>query len=444
MSIIVVVEENYNHKAYNKESVMRLRIVALSILMSLTATGCQENSREIQESISSTEKIVDEIVPEEGAKLKLIVDKEWYGKAIAEGFNKIYPDVEITIMTGTTEEINEILRLEGPKGNGPDVIMMAHDRVREHVEYGLLLPLEEQIVEEVGSQMIEEALKTAQINGVTYGLPITTEAMALYYNKDIVGEVPAGSFEQIFEFAETLEDDQYAFLTDIWDAYNAYGLLSCDGFELFGKDGQEVDNSGMESEAFKNGLAFVQQLSGIMPLTSEESFSDFANEAFINGKAAYVYSGPWELEAYRNAGVNFGVTTIPTVRGKTLTPFGGVINAHVSSYTKYRQAANLMVKYMASIEGADILYQTRHKSPGLKDTSKVKGLSDDEAVQMFVKQFESAKLMPNSRRINYYWEIVPKSVSAVFENEGSPEEVWKWTVEEWNKYISREYFESNL
>lgn len=421
---------------------MKLRAIALSILLGFTSAGCQRNSGEVQESIQSTDKIKEEIVPEEGAKLTIMVDTESYGKAIGEGFNTIYPGIEITVRTGATEDVNKELRLEGPSGNGPDVIIMAHDRVIENVEYGMIMPLEEQIVEEVSDQIVEEALKTAQIDGITYGLPITTEAMAMFYNKDLVGEVPASSFEEIFELAETLDDDSYAFLTDIWNGYSAYALLSWDGFDLFGKDGEHAENPGIDTEAFKNGLAFVQQLADIMPATSDKPYGDFIDEAFISGKAAYVYSGPWRLETYRSAGLNLGVTTIPTVEGNNLVPFGGVINAHVSAYTKYPKAANLMVKYMASVEGANILYQTQQKSSALKDISKVKGLKDDEAVQIFMKQFELSKSMPSNKRINYYWEIIPQSIKAVFVQGDSPEDVWKWTVETWDEYIASEYFAS--
>lgn len=421
---------------------MRFKVVALSILVAFTAIGCQKNSKVAEESIQVVTELKEELVPEEGAELTIMVDDLAYGNALVQEFNSIYPNVAISVVTGDSTMADHNVRLKGPRGEGLDVFFMAHDRLTDCVEYGLILPIDEEVRQRLSNQLLDSALKAGQVNGITYGLPITAEALAVYYNKDLVGEVPAKSFEEIFDLAQTYSGQQnkYAFLTNIWDAYNAYAILSGYGFNLFGEDGEDIDNPGIDTEAFEKGLSFVQKLKTIMPNISGQSYADFLKEEFKKGNVAYVYDGPWMLDEYRNSGINLGVTTIPTVDGNVLTPFGGIINAHISSYTKYPQAATLLVEYMASLEGANILYQTRQKAPVLKDISGIKGLKDDEATQMFIKQFEVAKPMPSNSRINYYWEIVPKSISAIIDEGKSPEEIRKWTSETWDLRVSGEYF----
>lgn len=421
---------------------MRFKIATLSLLLAFTAIGCQKNSEIAEESISEANELKEELMPEKGAKLTIMVDDTSYGEMIVRGFNSIYPNVAINVITGDSKEAAYNLKLNGPKGEGVDVFLMAHDRLTDCVEYGLILPVDEEVVETLSNQLLDSALKAGQVNGVTYGLPITAEALAVYYNKDLVGEVPAKSFEEIFDLAEAYKNEQskYAFLTNVWDAYNAYAMLSGYGFNLFGEDGEDIDHPGIDTEDFEKGLVFVQKLKMIMPSIPGQSYADFIEQEFIKGNVAYIYDGPWKLDTYRNSGVNFGVTTIPTVEDNVLTPFGGIINAHVSSYTRYPQAATLFVEYMASSEGANILYETRQKAPVLKDISGIKGLKEDQATQMFMKQFEVAKPMPSNKRINYYWEIVPKSISAVMDEGKSPEEVRRWTSETWDLRVSGEYF----
>ena len=70
------------------------------------------------------------------------------------------------------------------------------------------------------------------------------EANSFFYNKDIVGDEPAGTFEEIMEFAETFNDpakNQFAFMMDAANGYSAYGFLTTYGYKLFGESGTDRD-----------------------------------------------------------------------------------------------------------------------------------------------------------------------------------------------------------
>jgi maltose/maltodextrin transport system substrate-binding protein len=46
---------------------------------------------------------------------------------------------------------------------------------------------------------------------------------------------------------------------------------------------------------------------------------------FNQGKIAMMINGPWSWDNARKSKINYGVATIPTVAGKTATPFVGVL-----------------------------------------------------------------------------------------------------------------------
>ncbi|MDZ4957308.1 extracellular solute-binding protein, partial [Clostridium perfringens] len=121
------------------------------------------------------------------------------------------------------------------------------------------------------------------------------------------------------------------------------------------------------------------------------------------------------IKTMKEAGVNFGITTLPTINGKPMKAFGGIQNAHVSAYSKYPKAAQLLAKFLASKEGAEILYSKASKVTSRADISDIKGLSEDKDLSVFFEQFKNAVPMQNSKRISYYWTISDGLLGAVFD-----------------------------
>ncbi|OOB79142.1 MAG: hypothetical protein BEN18_04965 [Epulopiscium sp. Nuni2H_MBin001] len=380
------------------------------------------------------------LVPEDDAKLVLWIDNKGYAEAIVAGFNEIYPDVEVQIVEVMDTETTQKIELEGPAGNGADVFTLPHDQFAKSYNSGILLPLDEDIAQGLEQTIMPNALSIVQTDTGTYGVPIITEALAIFYNKDLVEE-PATSFEEIFEFAETFNDplnNQFAFAMNVANAYNAYAFLTPYGFELFGPDGTDVDNPGFDTDAFEQGLEFIAELNTILPVKSLDLAGEFIGEQFKAGKIAYVLDGPWQLETYKQAGLNLGVMTIPTIDGNVPTPFAGVKNVHVSAYTDYPNASMLLAQYMGSEEAANILYETVYKLPALADASVVDGLAEDELLSVFLEQFETAFPMPSVNRISYYWSIGEKAISLVFDGQVTPAEARAAAVTEWNSLVASE------
>ena len=222
------------------------------------------------------------------------------------------------------------------------------------------------------------------------------------------------------------------------DAYAAFGFLSAFGFELFGEDGMDPDAPGFDTPAYVEGLTFMASLREILPVQSADLTGDFINELFKQGKAAYILGGPWNIKNFEESGVNFGVMTIPTIGGKTPIPFAGLKVAHVSAYTDYPNASMLLTEFMASAEGAKILYDTNYKATALADVSKIPGLSEDEYLSVFAAQFAQAFPVPNQERISYYYSIGQKSLSLVYDGQLSPEEAAVKAMEEWDSLVASE------
>ncbi|SHO43370.1 maltose ABC transporter substrate-binding protein [Anaerocolumna xylanovorans] len=380
------------------------------------------------------------LVPEEGAKLLFWTGDLEFGKAVAEKFQAKY-NVPVTVEEVGLGAIDKI-SLSGPAGTGADVFMSPHDSFQHGVSAGLFLPLEDSVAGTLTERVNEVGIKTVTSDGKLYGVPVSLETSCLFYNKDIVGDEPAGTLEEIMEKAKSFNNtdkNEFYFLSTIGDGYKIYPFLSAEGFRLFGKDGLDNDNPGFDTDEFEGGLDLIKQLHDIVPVSSTDLGNvSFLRSQFEDGKVAYEISGPWDIKEFKSSGVNFGVTSLPTYKGKPMTPFAGVQNAHVSAFSKYPKAAQLLAQFLVSDEGAELLYEKANKITTLKDVSNIKGLQADEYITPFVDQFANSYPMPSVQRISFYWTISAGVCQAVFDGTLTPEEGREKAVSDWKTMLTTE------
>ena len=84
-------------------------------------------------------------------------------------------------------DVRDQLKIAGPAGEGPDIIIGAHDWLGELASNGLLEPLD---LGDKAKLIDPVAIKAFTYDGKLYGLGYNVEAIALIYNKDLVPEPP--------------------------------------------------------------------------------------------------------------------------------------------------------------------------------------------------------------------------------------------------------------
>ncbi len=435
----------------------KLLLVFLLVSLAAASIGCKKNipTEEGTEVTGTTDNnttpgaddgtggasaTAAELVPEEGAKLTFWTADTEFGEEMAQSFEAQY-GVPVTVEEVGLGAVDKIA-LSGPAGTGADVFMCPNDSFLHGVSSGLFLELDNSIAEDLKARINEVGIKTVTYEDKLYGVPLSMETSCLFYNKDIVGDQPATTLEEILEKAGDYNDpdtNKFYFLVEVGDGYKIYPFLSTCGFVLFGEDGTEDDNPGFDTDGFEKGLELVSSLKKIMPISAVDLGNDsFLNSEFTEGKVAYEISGPWNVTEFKESGVNFGVTELPTYQGNPMTPFVGIQSAHVSAFTKYPNAAQLFAQFLVSDESATIMYEKADKITTLKDVSNIAGLSEDEHLKPFVEQFENSFPMPSASRISYYWTISAQVCQAVFDGQLTPADGRKKAVEDWNTLLATE------
>ena len=82
------------------------------------------------------------------------------------------------------------------------------------------------------------------------------------------------------------------------------------------------------------------------------------------GKTAAIIDGPWKAQAFKDAKVNYGVATIPTLpNGKNYETFGGGKAWVIPASTKNLEGAQKFVDFLVSTEQQKAFYDVTNEIP---------------------------------------------------------------------------------
>ena len=358
--------------------------------------------------------------------LKVWYDRDDFIAEITSRFNAIYPNIKLEFERVAHTEARGKMQLDGPAGTGADVFMIPHDHLGNAVLDGLVEPIDPTLQKKLEGSQVASAVKTVTLNGEMYGVPIVIENIALLYNKDLWGPNPPATMEEIIAFAKTYNDYSTGKWTMAWqvnDAYHNYHWLSVNGFEIFGPNHDDYRNSGFGSAEAIKGNEYIKYLrENLLDVPEADSNWDGSVARFQNGDLPLTISGPWAVADAKKNGVNFGVTSLPTVNGKQPVCFSGVRLACMSSFTEVPELATAFLDFLSSIEGATYFYQVEGLIPALKDATLVPGLANDEILMGFSKQTPYTVPMPIIPEVQAMWEGLRETFIYVWEKQLTPEE----------------------
>ena len=310
-------------------------------------------------------------------------------------------DVEIVLVDFGS--IKDEVTTKGPAGEGPDIFIGAHDWVGELATNGAIASID------LGGregEFTETGLNALKWDGQQYGLPYVTEAVALYYNTDLVPEPPA-SIEDLTAACDAIEVDNCLGVpggNDGGDAYHQYPFLSAYGGYIFGYDpatGFDVTDVGLDSPEAVQGDELLQTLveDGYVASTNY----DDAKNLFLEGSQAFWLTGPWELGTLEEQStVNWSVTTLPTVEGTPMSPFVGIQGFYLSAYaTNTALAQEFLLNFVATPDTMLALFEADPRGSAYKAT--IDAVSDDPVAATFALSADGGQFMPNVPEMGAVW-----------------------------------------
>lgn len=322
--------------------------------------------------------------------------------------------VNVQVLEVPFDEIRDNLSVQGPAGEGPDIIIGAHDWLGELVSNGVVEPLD---LGPAAADYSEVAVQAFTYDGQTYGLPYAIENIALIRNADLVPETPA-TFEELEEIALGLQADgtvtvPLAVQQDPADPFHNYPLFTAMGGYVFGQDDDgsyNADDLGIDSEG---GLAAAQKFAdwSNSGLISKDVSYDVMIDSFSSGKAPFAITGPWAVGEFSD--INFIVEPVPPVEGGTPNVFVGVQGFMVSSFSENVDLAKTFLLDYLNTEDVQLgLYDAGGRPPAM--TSAFEQVSSDPIIEGFGLAGQQGAPLPAIPEMSAVWENWTNAYNLVF------------------------------
>lgn len=354
-------------------------------------------------------------------------------------------DVKVKVIEKDMFDQLDALSLDGPAGKAPDVMMAAYDRIGSLGQQGQLAEVK------LGNEADYDSTDKAQvtIDNKIFGSPAVIETLVLYYNKDLLTEAPKtfADLEAIgkdpkFDYTNE-KGTNVGFLAKWTDFYFSYGLLAGYGGYVFGDDGKDPSNIGLNNKGSVEGITYATGwFQNVWPKGMQDTTSNdnFMTDLFTTGKTAALIGGPWAAQNYKEAGVNYGVATIPTlVNGKNYKAFGGGKGWVVSNYSKNKEVSQKWLDFVTNDSNQQKFYDKTNEVPANQKAREYAKGKDDELTTAVVEQYTSAEPMPNIPEMAEIWTGAENLMFDAASGAKTPQEAADSAVKIISEAISQKY-----
>lgn len=334
--------------------------------------------------------------------------------ALVERYNRSTPDVQIVLQAHPVATITSDLSLAVAEGGGPHMALLKSHMIGSLAESGSLLALDDLLANDELNRLLPAALASTRLSaapaGVLYGVPLTFDTLALYYNKANFAAVPPADTDALLTVAHGLTDTSSD--TPTWGlALNlsldrTIGYLYAFGGRVF--DDQHTLVLGQEgrvgAEAWLSWLSSLHSDERILASTD----GIVVDNALTTRTALMTFDWSHALGTYRDLWQeNMGVALLPHLSEGDRAPQpyvqsdAVVLNARIGMAE--RQAAVDFIRYLIDVEAQTSLLRVGRQPTLISlDLAAITDLDPQirAAAQIFRAQAEQGQPMPNSRQSN--------------------------------------------
>lgn len=301
--------------------------------------------------------------------------------------------VEVTSPPGMLDRF----QLLAESGQGPDMLIWAHDRVGEWSEMGLIRSITPKT--SLQKRIPALAWQGFTVHNKIVGYPLALESPTLIINPKWVS-VPPRSFEEI----QTLEPQlsKQGVQTLLWEYTNAYYSWSI----LSAGAQPEFILKQLEQPTILNNLQWLENwlAAGMMPRGTD--YIDM-ERGFNQGKVAMMISGPWAWDNLRRSKTPFVLAPLPTLHGHPCLPFVGVTGLVLATRSPNEHLARKFIE--EEVYGNQT--QLELFSPGgmrgvPADITIMRQLYRDPLLRHQYQIIRSGQVMPNVPEMRLFWSTV--------------------------------------
>jgi maltose-binding protein MalE len=291
--------------------------------------------------------------------------------------------------------------------NAPDVIVAAHDWTGDLAANGLVLQLFPKKV--TRSQFPKYALDAFSYGGRLYGAPYALENVGLVVNTRLA-KVPKtwAQLEKAALAFKRRSADNIAIAVpqgSAGDAYHMYPFFSGLGGYVFGraKNGAlQPKRLGVANRTFLKNAPMIDRWNRLGLINSKVDYGT-AKNAWLERKAAFWITGPWEVDALKASGNPFRIIQVPRIKFRSV-PFLGVQGTMVTKFAQTHGVTSL-AKDLVANEMMKASFQLDLERANLRfPANRVAGRRvSDPILRQFGRAGAGGVPMPNIPQMGSVW-----------------------------------------
>ncbi len=325
-------------------------------------------------------------------------------------------EVEVLHQSPSVQKFAQAVNSE----EGPDAVVgIPNDQLADYVNAGLAAEVPAELYQD--ADFADAAIQACYVNGSRYAAPLSVETIALFYNTDMVSEVPA-TWEELVENAAELGGVQFD-ATSIY--YNLGFVRACGGYIFNYENGAyDVSDIGLDNEGAVKAFEFINDLCNKYGQVSADVTADIARSNFQNGQTAFYIGGPWDIDGFESAGTSFAISKMPTFNGEAfVTPVGTQIS-FVSNQSDSQDKAWEFIMYLID-NGALDMYEAGDRIPAKLADQENESIQTNAYSKTFIEQIKDGEPMPTVSEMGQLWSIHTNNVRSMWMGELTSEEAAK-------------------
>jgi len=374
-------------------------------------------------------------LPADAPKLRIWADdtRKPALDAVEAAFEEEY-GVDLVIEQFGFGDIRTQFATAAPAGEGPDIIVGAHDWLGELVTSGLLAPVD---LGEKAAEFDPVALQAFTYDGELYGLPNATENVALFINTDLVPECPA-TWTEVYEISAELaanntanvDENQYGFVRMEGDPFHFYPIQTAFGGYVFGtnEDGSyNPADLGVGNEGSVAAAQWWERMvtEGLQPPAVDW---EIMHAWFETGKSAMTITGPWATQRIVDSGVPFQICPLPGETGEG-RPFLGAQGFMINAFSEDPLLAQIfLTEFVATEEAMDAFFEVGQRPPAYLPS--LEKASEDPNIAAFAEAGANAYPMPAIPEMSSVWEAWSNAIVLVAQGADMAENAFTTAAEQ--------------
>ncbi|WP_276274019.1 ABC transporter substrate-binding protein [Haloarcula litorea] len=295
--------------------------------------------------------------------------------------------------------------------------------------------------------MLQTPIDSVTVDGTIYGMPIHTDANALYYRTDLLEEYgysePPTTYMELVNMAQDIKDQHDSDLNGyIWQGGANEGLTIMWLNWLWGMGGSVRDGNGNLVVNTDNGIAALQHAVDLIheyevtPESIPASSTDQNRQTFQQGNTIFMRNWPYAVALMNEDGSavqdKFDVAPMPKAEGHPDAENSclGGWNLFINANAESPDAAQEFASYMASMEAQETMALEHSRLPVRQELYADEYFEQAPHLETFATIVDQTSARPATPQYSTFSEIVYSNCNAALVQEKSPEQALNDAQEE--------------